>query len=82
MSSVLKKTLIEDGDTAIFWESPNSMRAVVMKKNTFFNNRSGNWDHNEIIGKPYGSRVRLPRICAARAGAPVGKRPGWSARLF
>ncbi|KAJ3067059.1 Acetolactate synthase, mitochondrial [Podochytrium sp. JEL0797] len=49
--------IIQDGDIVIAYVNPLDMLAITMKKDTFLNNKYGRFEHNTIIGKPFGARV-------------------------
>lgn len=49
--------LIQDGDLVIVYERHDSMDHFYIKAGEIFNNKFGSFYHNDIIGKPYGSRI-------------------------
>eukprot|EP00039_Didymoeca_costata_P020762 m.342349 g.342349 ORF g.342349 m.342349 type:complete len:323 (-) comp21298_c0_seq1:34-1002(-) len=51
------KLTAEEGDTVILNEGGNKFCFVVLKKDAFHQNKFGTYFHNNMIGKPYGSKV-------------------------
>ncbi|CAJ1377483.1 unnamed protein product [Effrenium voratum] len=47
-----------EGDFVILWGSYTQIFGVVLKHGEITNNRFGNFHHDEIIGRSYGSKVR------------------------
>ncbi|CAE7257681.1 Trmt61a, partial [Symbiodinium microadriaticum] len=47
-----------EGDFVILWGSYTQVFGVVLKHGDITNNRFGNFHHDEIIGRPFGSKVR------------------------
>ncbi|ORY48914.1 tRNA methyltransferase complex GCD14 subunit [Rhizoclosmatium globosum] len=48
---------IQDGDMVIAYVNPLDLQAVKIVKDGTMNNKYGAFDHNSIIGKPFGTRV-------------------------
>ena len=48
---------MKEGDTVIIYEGFNDLYLCLLKKNGVFQKRYGLYDHDDIIGKPYGSRI-------------------------
>ena len=46
-----------EGDFVILWGNYTQIFGVVLKHGEIANNRFGNFHHDEIIGRHYGSRV-------------------------
>lgn len=51
--------LIRKGDMVVFFEGREPIGFDRMKANTIWQCRHGAFHHDEIIGKPFGSRVRM-----------------------
>lgn len=47
-----------DGDFVVLWGGYTSVFSVVLKQGTITNNRFGNFYHDDLIGVPFGSKVR------------------------
>jgi hypothetical protein len=50
--------LVKEGDLVIVMERHDSMSAIYAKAGETFQNRFGAFHHDDIIGQPYGSKVR------------------------
>ena len=48
---------IEEGDLVIISERHDSFQPVYVKRGASFQNRFGNFHHDDIIGKKFGSKV-------------------------
>jgi hypothetical protein len=53
-----QSNIMKEGDPCVIFEDMANLKFIVLKKNQRIDNRFGNFLHNEIIGKPYGCRVR------------------------
>lgn len=51
--------LIRDGSLVILYSTRDNIETIIIKRNAAFDNKHGRFHHNDFIGKPYGSRVRL-----------------------
>lgn len=49
--------LIEEGALVILFENYNSLTYCYVKANEIFQNRHGAFHHNDMIGKPFGSKI-------------------------
>lgn len=49
--------LIEEGALVILFENHNSLTYCYVKKDEVFHNRHGGFYHNDMIGKPYGTKI-------------------------
>mmetsp|Transcript_98060 Transcript_98060/g.245668 ORF Transcript_98060/g.245668 Transcript_98060/m.245668 type:complete len:335 (-) Transcript_98060:10-1014(-) len=47
-----------DGDYIVLWGSYTQIFGVVLNSGTITNNRFGNFHHDDLIGRPWGSKVR------------------------
>ncbi|KAL7550476.1 hypothetical protein ACHAWF_013698 [Thalassiosira exigua] len=52
------RRLIQPNDLVVVFESFNELNFVYATPNAEFNNRNGNFPHNDFIGKPYGCKIR------------------------
>lgn len=52
--------LITDGSHVILYSTRDNVQSLIVKRNATFDTRHGHFWHNDLIGKPYGSRVRFP----------------------
>ena len=52
-----KPRLMKDGDLVIVYERHDSLEHMYLSANTIFQNKYGTFPHNEIIGKPFGSKI-------------------------
>ena len=55
--SSLSKSTVEEGDQVILFESVNSMTLVTVERDGMTENRCGVFLHNDILDRPFGSRV-------------------------
>lgn len=51
----MRKDIIEEGDWVVGYETFNSMKIFQVKKGSMFQNSFGNFKHDEMIGKKYGT---------------------------
>ena len=58
--------LIRDGDMVVFFEGREPIGFDRMKPKTIWQCRHGAFHHDEIIGKPFGSRVRASKRASER----------------
>ncbi|KAI8916291.1 tRNA methyltransferase complex GCD14 subunit-domain-containing protein [Gorgonomyces haynaldii] len=49
--------VIQEGDTVICYVNPMNMKAVQIKKGDKFSNQYGQFDHETMIGKTWGSKI-------------------------
>lgn len=49
--------LVEEGDLVILYERHDSLDHFYVKKGEILNNKFGNFHHNDMIGKPFGSKI-------------------------
>lgn len=65
----VKTAFIREGDLVLALESHASMIPLYMKRGEAFHNKWGVFKHDDIIGLPWGTRVRsvFPR-CACYTG--------------
>jgi tRNA (adenine57-N1/adenine58-N1)-methyltransferase len=54
---LLHKEIIQFGDTVIVYSNPTDMKPVIITENGIFNNRHGKFPHDDMVGKPFGSKV-------------------------
>ncbi len=47
-----------DGDLVIVYERHDTLTHIYLSKDQIFQNKFGAFHHNDIIGKPFGSKVR------------------------
>jgi len=47
----------QEGDTIILFEGHNQVKFLKLEANSQYNSRRGNYNHNDFIGKPFGTRV-------------------------
>ncbi|CAK4070478.1 unnamed protein product [Aphanomyces euteiches] len=52
-----KKTVVEEGDLVILFETHNSITYAYMKRDEIYQNRHGAFHHNDMIGHKYGTKV-------------------------
>lgn len=60
-SSAAAATEAAEGDYVVLWATHSLINGVVLKSGTITNNRFGSFYHDDIIGLPYGSKVRPRR---------------------
>lgn len=53
----LRPRLMQDGDLVIVYERHDSLDHLYLKAGTKLCNRFGTFHHDDIIGRPFGSRV-------------------------
>jgi len=51
-------SIITEKSLVVVFESFDSLNFVYAKKGQIFNNRNGNFHHNDFIGKPFGCKIR------------------------
>ena len=61
ISDVSTSDTAREGDFVILWGSYTQIFGIVLKHGEIANNRFGNFHHDEIIGRHFGSRVRSRR---------------------
>jgi tRNA (adenine57-N1/adenine58-N1)-methyltransferase len=49
--------LMADGDLVIVYERHDALSHIYLSTNEIFNNKFGAFHHNDMIGKPFGSKV-------------------------
>ncbi|KAI8853796.1 tRNA methyltransferase complex subunit Cpd1 [Chytridium lagenaria] len=49
---------IDENDLVIAYMSPEAMTSLLVKRGEVYNNRFGSFHHSEMIGKPFGSRMK------------------------
>lgn len=59
--------LITEGALVILFENCNSLTYCYVEKHKVFNNRHGAFYHNDMIGKPFGTKI-LSRQASGRGG--------------
>lgn len=52
-----KPRLMQNGDLVIVYERHDSLEHFYLNANTIFNNKYGTFPHNDMIGKPFGSKI-------------------------
>lgn len=52
------KEAIQEGDLVVIQENFNSLDFVYCKSGEIYRNRNGSFPHDDIIGKPYGTKLR------------------------
>ncbi|CAK9008888.1 unnamed protein product [Durusdinium trenchii] len=57
-NAAIKQECAKEGSFVILWGSYTQVFGVVLKHGEITNNRFGNFHHDEIIGRPFGSKVR------------------------
>ncbi len=50
--------LIQDGDLVVIYIRHDSLDHLYVKKGKTFNNKFGAFHHDDIIGKPFGSKIK------------------------
>eukprot|EP00927_Polykrikos_kofoidii_P008824 TRINITY_DN13688_c0_g3_i1.p1 TRINITY_DN13688_c0_g3~~TRINITY_DN13688_c0_g3_i1.p1 ORF type:complete len:427 (+),score=97.10 TRINITY_DN13688_c0_g3_i1:121-1281(+) len=66
VSAVMKATSkqvdeVGDGDYVVLWATHSMIQGVLVTSGQITNNRFGNFHHDDLIGLPYGSKVRPRR---------------------
>ncbi len=56
--SVAPTPLMKDGELVILYCGRENIVPLTLKANAIFRNKHGEFRHNDMIGKPIGSRVR------------------------
>lgn len=54
---------VRDGDLALVFESRTSMVPLYIKAGEVFCNKWGQFKHDDMIGRPWGTRVRASPHC-------------------
>lgn len=54
--------LMKAGDLVIVYERHDALNHFYLKEGDIFNNRFGAFHHNDIIGRPFGSKVQSRRV--------------------
>jgi hypothetical protein len=49
--------LIREGSHVILFATRDNINSIIVKRNAVFDNKHGHFYHNDLIGKPFGSRV-------------------------
>jgi len=57
ISSVNGDSSIQEGSKVVMYGSRDNCKVITIEKGKIFNNKFGNFHHNDIIGQKYGSRV-------------------------
>ncbi|KAH9086733.1 hypothetical protein Ae201684P_000155 [Aphanomyces euteiches] len=57
-----KKTVVEEGDLVILFETHNSITYAYMKRDEIYQNRHGAFHHNDMIGHKYGLLAHVQRV--------------------
>lgn len=52
-----KPRVMQNGDLVIVYERHDSLDHIYLAENTIFNNKYGTFYHNDMIGKPFGSKI-------------------------
>lgn len=52
-----KPRVMQNGDLVIVYERHDSLDHFYLAENTIFNNKYGTFYHNDMIGKPFGSKI-------------------------
>jgi len=55
---VLRKKIIEEGDLFIFYINKDKTKLDTATPNKVFSSKHGHFNHNDIIGKPFGSKIQ------------------------
>jgi len=59
-ATVVPLPLMKEGDLVIAYCGRDNMVPLVLKSSAIFRNKFGEFRHDDMIGKPQGSRVRPP----------------------
>ena len=57
MSFFHRRKLVQEGDFCLFWISRDSIKPVTIHAGQVYSSRFGQFPHNSIIGKPFGSQI-------------------------
>lgn len=50
--------LIREGSHVILFSTRDNIDSIIVKKGCTFDNKHGHFKHDDLVGKPFGSRVR------------------------
>lgn len=53
------KDLIKEGDLVLAWLSRDNLKPIIVKAGQVFNTRYGAFQHNDMIGMPFGSQIAI-----------------------
>lgn len=56
-NELLNNNTIQPNNLVIIYEGHNSIKPLVIARNSILDNRYGTFDHNNIIGKQYGQKI-------------------------
>ena len=59
ITKTLPSNIAKEGDTVIIYEDYKTSKIMKLVSNTHFDNRFGRFSHNDIIGKEFGSKVKI-----------------------
>lgn len=51
--------IVKEGDKIVIYGSRENCKVITIERGKIFNNKFGNFHHNDIIGKKYGSKVLI-----------------------
>lgn len=54
--------LIREGSHVMLFSTRDNINSIIVQKGAIFDNRHGHFHHNDLIGLPYGARVRKLRF--------------------
>lgn len=63
--SVAPTPLMKEGELVILYCGRENIVPLTLKSNAIFRNKHGEFRHNDMIGKPIGSRVRCLSCCSS-----------------
>ena len=55
---IIDDGLIREGSHVILFSTRDNIDSIIVKKGSTFDNKHGHFKHDDLLGKPYGSRVR------------------------
>ena len=58
--------IAQEGDTIILFEGHNQVKFLKLEANSQYNSRRGNYDHNDFIGKPFGTNHKINDLRAGK----------------
>lgn len=57
LTNVNNNDVVKEGDKIVIYGSRENCKVITLERGKIFNNKFGNFHHNDIIGKKYGSKV-------------------------
>jgi len=64
-TEVISSNLAKEGDTVIIYEDIKSSRIIKLISTGYFDTRFGRFQHQDMIGKQYGSKVKNSYILSS-----------------